>query len=427
MPKAEGEQPLLAADSLDDSVSVREPEPGPGPEPPPQQPMRQSGGSAVAAAAIMARPGTDMVQLTGCCVFVVLLLQIIAAAVIGIILPAMHIHGCEAWCTARLALLFLGFSVLPVAQRCLVLSVSRQDPIALAAASDAGAAAPLDRTASAGEQGWLTSFQRQLYGLGGLKTIRRVHGDSLSQLEPGTPYCTCLGVSFRELLCLEGRSGSLPSVFADISMIKAARNDVERAAAMLFFRLWVPLVGGLAVCFIASLGHGQRMTRFLAVVLADVLPVLNIAATALLLDSNCAVIRKHTESVLAPYVDPDEAQTGWFTRFLPDTVEREQHLSRQSMSVQKPSVERDDKVEELTEKFRVLAKQLQTTSTHWWWLLCVQILVFWALLGNAVVTLRVSIFVRSAPKMHRTHGQSPTLQPESFAFRPHRTSTACRC
>ena len=252
------------------------------------------------------------------------------AELVGTVVTAADV----AWTKVR-CIFFLSFISLTVAQRWLVLSVSRHDPIALA--------------------------------------VRR---QELSQQVLSLRLHVTSSVRVHKLWTCE------------------VPEETESMAAQLCAQLWLPLAVGAVALFIldaAEPNASDTTFRLLAVMASDLFPVANIAATTLLLSTQCAVVRRHVENVVQPFAGAAPLPEPFYMRLL----QRPGHRSSTSTSTSNTSSSSSGgpigasrmTVNELVVEFRSISTELAYISSSWSWILGVQVCLFCSLLGNATATL----------------------------------------
>lgn len=223
------------------------------------------------------------------------------------------------WTYIRLAA-FLLFLVLTVALRWLVLSVSRHDPIAIA-----------------------TRRQDQ------------------------------------QLMTASSRSrGSLHETI----WMRPAPEEAEANAAQLCVQLWVPLGVGAVLLFMLDATREQKVVRLVTVAIQSFCPVINVAASTLLLGTQCAVIRKHVEHLIEPYAGTEPPLPPWYMRYF----RKSPAATSPPAAVQQPQAS-ESAIDDLIQEFRSLSAELAWISETWSWVLGVQICLFLALLANATSAL----------------------------------------
>jgi hypothetical protein len=220
------------------------------------------------------------------------------------------------WTYVRLAA-FLLFVFLTVAQRWLVLSVSRHDPIAIA-----------------------TRRQDQ------------------------------------QMATVRARSSSLHETL----WMRPAAEEAEAHAAQLCVQLWVPLGVGAAFLFLLDATQEQKVVRLITVAAESFCPVMNVAASTLLLGTQCAVIRKHVEHVVGPYAGTEPPLPPWYMQFF------RRSATSPPTAAQQPQAS-DSAIDDLIQEFRSISAELAWISEIWSWVLGVQICLFLALLANATAAL----------------------------------------
>lgn len=220
------------------------------------------------------------------------------------------------WTYVRLAA-FLLFVVLTVALRWLVLSVSRHDPIAIA--------------------------------------TRR-----------------------QDQQMVTARTGS--SSLHETLWTRPAAEEAEAHAAQLCLQLWVPLGVGASFLFLLDATREQKVVRLITVVIESFCPVVNVAASTLLLGTQCAVIRKHVEHLIGPYAGTEPPSLPWYVRFFIRSAAAPPVVAQQAQAS-------DSAIDDLVQEFRSISDELAWVSETWSWVLGVQVCLFLALLANATAAL----------------------------------------
>jgi hypothetical protein len=156
-----------------------------------------------------------------------------------------------------------------------------------------------------------------------------------------------------------------------------AKDDVEYAALELFVWLCFPL--GVSAVALVVVGETASMGgRVLSAVVTDLFPILTIAATTLLVETQCVTLRRHVEDTLTPYVDPEPLpRSPWVQWLLADTTPPPPHRPHEELKT----------AEQLLSDFRKLTRELESCSGVWRSVLGTQVCLVCALVINATASL----------------------------------------
>lgn len=157
------------------------------------------------------------------------------------------------------------------------------------------------------------------------------------------------------------------------------KDDIEIFAKLLFQWLWVPTsLAGLILFGVALLsGTAASIDWALYALAYNLVPIINTAATALVLGSQCVTVHKFAENLLVPYgIDPDP-YGGSAPAYGP---------GKNNGAQAQPAQQQLDP-EELLARFRGLARELEILSRGWKYVLGIQACFFCAQLGSTTTTV----------------------------------------
>lgn len=211
--------------------------------------------------------------------------------------------------------------------------------------------------------------------------------------------CLLLDAARRDPVAIANRdpnsSGALPNAqVANAQVVNApatdthdelwgphAKDDIEIFAKLLFQWLWVPTsLAGLILFGVALLsGTAASIDWALYALTYNLVPIINTAATTLVLGSQCVTVHKFAENLLVPYgIDPDP-YGGSAPAYGPGKNYGAQAQQAQQQQALDP--------EELLARFRGLARELEILSRGWKYVLGIQACYFCAQLGSTTTTV----------------------------------------
>ena len=198
------------------------------------------------------------------------------------------------------------------------------------------------------------------------------------------------GVQLKPGVLSTTTASSVQSPVAAVAEIWTAdvRNDQEYFAAEHFAWLWLPVVAAwMLLPVIALLSDGRvSFLWVLSVFATNLFPIINSAASALLLDEKCVAVHKLVERMLTPYGIETVPLTG---------TGRSKWVERMTDCAGGTTITADalsaplsaDGAEQLLQAFRDLVDELETLSSRWSYAMGVQGCLLLAQLANTTATL----------------------------------------